>query len=440
MSLRRHLVGLARRTTLQRVFANSAWVGADNVLRLVVSFFVGAWVARHLGPDEFGLLSFAVAYCAPFGAVVGLGLNAIVVRDIVREPAAAGEILGTASALKAGAGLAAVVVCAASLFVHSGLEPSVRVLVGVTMAGVVLQFVDVFDLWFQSQGQARVSAWVRSSASLVVNTLRVVLIVFDAPLIWFAATAGFELVACGAGWFTAWRRSAGFQRWCVSARRCGELMREGWLVAVAGVAVQVQSYFDQVLLAEVRDTTELGYYAAALRLVMIFGLVPTVLGVAAAPEVARAYVDAPTLYENRLVRLYRAAALSFVVIWLPLVLFAEEIVSIVFGASYEATAGLLAVAAARMLFTSLGAVRGLFLTNERLNRHGTLTAVVAAFANVGLCLVLVPKWGATGGAVAALVSFGLNVVALEVLHPGGRRNLALMSAGFGLAKTSRRRE
>jgi O-antigen/teichoic acid export membrane protein len=65
-----------------------------------VGLFVGMWIARYLGPEQFGLLSFATAFVGLFGAIAGLGLQGIVVRDIVRDPTGKEEALGTAAVLQ----------------------------------------------------------------------------------------------------------------------------------------------------------------------------------------------------------------------------------------------------------------------------------------------------------------------------------------------------
>lgn len=429
-------MGLGRwfpgRLTVQRVLLNSAWLAADNLFRLGVSFFVGAWVARHLGPDQFGLLNYAIAFCAPFSALVGLGLNGILVRELVREPDAAGELLGSAALLKTAAGFVSLALCLAALIAAPDLDPRIRWLVLVTIISTAVQSVDVFDLWFQSQGQARMAAWVRSGASLAMNVGRVVMIASDASLIWFAAVGGLELMLCGAGWAFVGRRSGLMARWRVSGRRCLLLIRESWMVAVAGIAMQIQAYFDQVLLASMRDAGEVGQYAAALRLVSVFAFIPMALSSAASPEITRAFLDDQSRYMQRLCHLYRAMIVGFVAVWIPLALLAGPIVHLLYGERYLLAAALLPVLAGRLLLTNLGVVRGIYLTNERLNWHGTWTAIVGAAVNLVLNVFMIPRWGAMGCGVAALISFGINTVVLEAVHARGRINLRLMFAGMGL--------
>ncbi|MDP3051062.1 MAG: oligosaccharide flippase family protein, partial [Eubacteriales bacterium] len=85
---------------LRRILANIGWLTGDNILRMGVGLFVGVWVARYLGPEQYGTLNYAIAIVGLFSAFSKLGLDGIVVRNIVRDPSSKDEILGTACVLK----------------------------------------------------------------------------------------------------------------------------------------------------------------------------------------------------------------------------------------------------------------------------------------------------------------------------------------------------
>src|SRR3984893_1946511 len=93
----RHIEGRPHRI---RVLTNVAWIFGDNILRTGVRVVLGVWIARYLGPEQFGLLSYAIALVSIFSVFVNLGLNIVVVRDLVRDPDSTNEILGTACFLQ----------------------------------------------------------------------------------------------------------------------------------------------------------------------------------------------------------------------------------------------------------------------------------------------------------------------------------------------------
>ena len=83
-----------------KYFYNTSWVMFDNILKLTLGVFVGAWVARYLGPDNFGLFNYALSFSSVFIIFSGLGLDGILVRELVKNEKEKPEILGTGLVVK----------------------------------------------------------------------------------------------------------------------------------------------------------------------------------------------------------------------------------------------------------------------------------------------------------------------------------------------------
>src|SRR5436190_4882171 len=96
---------LEGKDNIVRIAANSFWLLSDKLLRMFVTLFVTFFLARYLSVDQFGKLNNAIAYAALFGAFASLGLDSIVVRDIVRFPEKKDSVIGTSFYLKLFAGI-----------------------------------------------------------------------------------------------------------------------------------------------------------------------------------------------------------------------------------------------------------------------------------------------------------------------------------------------
>ena len=70
------------RGNLQKLIGNTGWLFADRILRLGVGLWVGIWTARYLGPEQFGLFNYSIAFVALFSVFATLGLDGIVVDSI----------------------------------------------------------------------------------------------------------------------------------------------------------------------------------------------------------------------------------------------------------------------------------------------------------------------------------------------------------------------
>jgi len=134
---------------LRRIIGNTGWLMVDRLIRMGMGLFVGVWVARYLGPEQFGSLNFAISFVALFGSVTSLGLEAIVMREVLHAPEDSRDILGTALALRSGAGFLCV---GAAIGVVRLIQPHDRqalILVSIISLTLVFQAFDTIDVFFR---------------------------------------------------------------------------------------------------------------------------------------------------------------------------------------------------------------------------------------------------------------------------------------------------
>lgn len=426
--LQRHLAG---RDTVRGAIDNSFWLFSDHLLRMVAALFVGVWMARYLGPERYGWLSYAIALVGVVNSFTSLGLNAVVVREMAREPAQSEAWLRTAFFLRLAGGAIGFLACVAIASICAMPSDDLRPVIPILAFGLLLQAFEVIDLLFQAKGQSRFSAWGRMGACVVANGLKGALILGQAPLWTFAAAGVAELALTAFGWWWLARAHAsgagGLGQWSWEWTRAAALLRESWPLALGGLAVYAQAYADQLVIGTMLGGGELGQYAAAMRLVSVFAFVPTVVQMVSAPEITRAKRDNETLYQKRLHSLYRLMFGLFLITAIPLMVFGPVVTRWLYGSSYTGAAALLPWLAFRLLFTNFGVARSVFITNEGLFRFSLITAVVGAVTNIFLNLLLVARWGATGAIVSSFASFGVTTFALEIFQPRARANLGLMA-------------
>src|SRR5262245_713345 len=145
--LRRRIAG---RSYLLRVIDNTGWIFAERMLRNILGFAVGVWIARYMGPAQYGLLHYASAFVLVFGFLGTLGLDTVAVRDIVRDPEKRDETLGTLILLRVIGGLIMVAVIAAAVIVVQPADPRSAVLIGLIAVSQLLLATDAIDCWFQA--------------------------------------------------------------------------------------------------------------------------------------------------------------------------------------------------------------------------------------------------------------------------------------------------
>ena len=137
MKLVEPLVGSLNRLSpgLRKVLSNTSWLMLDRVVRMGLGLVVGVWVARFLGPAQFGTLNFGIAFVALFATFTTLGLELIVLREVVLRPEDTHEILGTSFTLRALGSIMAPAVAIGTVYLIQPNDSAARLMVSILSIG-----------------------------------------------------------------------------------------------------------------------------------------------------------------------------------------------------------------------------------------------------------------------------------------------------------------
>jgi len=394
------------REYLQNVIHNTGWQFADNIVRMGIGLAVGIWVARYLGPEKFGLLSYAIAFVTLFAAFATLGLEDIVVRDIVRDPACKNDTLGTAFFLKLVGGTASFLAALGSILILRPDHSLNHWLVGIIAAGAIFQSFHVIEFWFYSQVQARYMVFAKNSAFLSCSLLKVILIMTKQPLIAFAWVATLEVAFGAAGLIIAYTSLGNrIQDWQVSLKRAVSLIKDSWPLLFSGIVIMVYMRIDQVMLEHIIGSTEVGIYSVAVRLVEAWMFIPMVIFWSVFPAVVEARVSDEALLYERLQKLYNLMTLIAYTIAVPMTLLAGWLVDTLFGEAYTRAGTMLAVLIWANVFSNLEIARSAFFSSMNWTRIHFVTVLLGCFLNIILNFLLIPHYGGMGAVFASLVAY-----------------------------------
>ena len=303
----------------RQVFHNTAWLGGDRVLRMATGLIVGTWMARSLGPAQLGLMNFCLAWVAIFSPLSTLGLEGIVVRELVREPAAEGETTATAFSLRVlGSGLAAVIALL-SMRAYRGASRELLILTALGSATTLFQSFEVFDFFFQSRLQASVSVLSRGLAFTVATGLRVVLLLTQAPVQAFAAVAALEILLGGVGLAVSYarRRDRDRQRFRPSIVRAVRLLHDSWPLLFSSFMILIYMKINQLMLEALSSVAEVGRFAAASTLSEAWYFIPVAISASVFPGVAALKGSDDDLFRARMQALYRTIVTLCAAVALP---------------------------------------------------------------------------------------------------------------------------
>jgi len=395
---------------LRKILGNMSWLMVDRVVRMGMSLFVGVWIARYLGPAQFGSLNFAVAYIALFGSAATLGLEGIVVREVLHRPEDTHKTLGTTLALRGSAGLLAAGVSIAVLCLIQPHDRQALLLVSIYSVTLIFQAFDTIDAFFQSQVRSKITVWAKNGAFLVVAVIRVLLIYAKAPVWAFVTAMAGEVMLGTVGLVLGYRLSGGkILSWRSSRKRAAELLQQSWPVIFSSMAIMVYMRLDMVMLKMMQGEFAVGLYAAATRISEVWYFIPMAIVSSVSPAIMRAKDD-PDLFYGRLRKLFSLMTLSACTIGTVVALLSGTIVRILYSSSYRGAGPVLAVHVWASVFVFLGCAQSPWDITKNLLKLSMFRTALGAVINVAMNLYLIPRYSAMGAAIATVVSYAISAV------------------------------
>lgn len=394
------------RDYLQNVISNTGWQIADNIVRMGVGLLIGIWVARYLGPEKFGLLSYALAFAALFAPIAALGLDDIAVRNLVRNAEERDSTLGTVFVLKLAGGVVSCVTAVIAIFVLRSADVLSHWLVAIIALGTLFQAFNAIEFWFNSQVQAKYPALSRNAAFIICALIKVILILSAAPLIAFAWVCTFEIVLGSAGLMIAYHaRGYRVRQWIFSMEMARKLLKDSWPLLFSCLVIVIYLRIDQVMLGEMAGSVEVGVYSVAVRLAEVWFFIPTAIYWSVLPSLVEARAEDEDLLYERLQKYYNLMVLIAYIIAIPVTLFANGLVTALFGTPYASAGLILVVLIWTNLFTYLEIARSAFFNVMNWNKIYLVTLTLGAVLNVALNLFLIPSYGGLGAAIASCISY-----------------------------------
>lgn len=407
---------LKGRFGLQKILVNIGWLFFDKICRLSVSLLVGIWVARFLGPGDFGVLSYCLAFTALFSPLVSLGLDSIVVRDIVQKPETANVTLGTAFVLRIFGSITSFFL---TLFAIPFFQPDNPVILNsVIILSLMMLFrpSDVVRNWFDSQVQAKYIVLLENGVAFIFAAFRIALIKYRAPFQYFVWTISIESIVTSLvllffyGIFT---RS--LSSWKPSISVAVKLLKDSWSLILAGLAIMIYMRVDQIMLGQMGKSEAVGLYSAALRLSEIWYFIPGAIASSVLPNLIESRKTNQERFSFKMQLLFSGMIWMGIALGLTVVSSGSLMVRLLFGEKYLAAAPILSIHIWTGIFVGLGVASSNWLIAENLQIFGFYRTLAGGICNIILNFFLIPRYGGLGAALATLFSQAMAAFFFDII-------------------------
>lgn len=419
------ILEIPQRILQNREAKNASWIISGKLAQMIISFIVGILTARYLGPANYGVINYGATYVLFFTPLCTLGINSIIIKNFVEYPDEIGETIGTTLLLKFLSSLISIASIFLIVSVADRGDVVVTSVVALSSLSLLFGIFDTFLYWFQLNYNSRVGAISGVIAYIIVAIYRAFLLVTKKSVLWFAFGTSLDYICVAVIVYSVYIRSNG-PKLCVSRSKAGALLRKSHHFILSGMMIAIYSQTDKFMLKQMTDETTLGLYSLASSLNYVWVFVLQAIIDSMYPTIMSAYKKDRCEFERKNRQLYAIVIFTSVSVACIFCAFGTPIIKILYGDAYVSAVAPLRIIAWYTTFSYLGVARNAWIVCENKQKYLKYIYTSAAVLNVVMNAFFIPRWGASGAAVASLVTQILTGIFLPYFIKELRPNTRLM--------------
>ncbi|TMS54357.1 flippase [Acinetobacter lwoffii] len=383
---------------------NIIWLFFDVLLKFFLSFGMSAIIARYFGVELFGLYSYLLAIFSIFILVSSLGMNGIVVRELVLSSKHE-EVLGSAFFLQRAGAFVLSIFLVIWIFVSEDKGRDFYIIFFLMLPILFLQSANIFKYWFEYKMEAKYSV-ISQNISLVIGAvLKLVLIHYGCGYQYIIAVTIIEqvvfilLVRC-----FFYRKLVGF-KFKININVCFELLSKSWPLIISGLAFILFIRIDQIMIGEILSMKEVGVFSIVVKFIEASFFIPVILMSTFFPALVELSEKSPEDYDKKMQLLYDIVVVIGIFIFIFIFIFGEPLIKYTFGVDYIDSVVQLKIYSLVCIFYYLSVVSGKWYINAGLQKIAIFRNAIGLIVAIFLNLILIPIYGITGASISTVIAY-----------------------------------
>lgn len=407
------------------VLKNASWIIACKVVQSILALVINMVTARYLGPSNFGLITYASSLVAFAVPVMQLGINNILVQEIVYRPEQEGAILGTSILLSVISSLFCIAGVTTFAYIVNPNETVTVITCFLYSILLLFQAMDMIGYWFQAKLLSKYTSLVSLAVYFIVAAYKIWLLVTQKSIYWFAVSNALEYALIAIIGIVIYHCIGG-TRFSFSTSLARRMFNKSKHYIVSSMMVTIFAQTDKIMIKQMLGETSTGYYGAAVACAGLTGFVFAALIDSFRPTIFEGLKTNAEVFAHRLTLLYSIIIYLSLFQCAAMTVLAPLIIKILYGGAYAPAASALRIVVWYTTFSYMGSVRNIWILANNKQKYLWQINLSGAIANVLLNWIMIPHMGIHGAALASLVTqFFTNVVIGYIMAPI-RENNAIM--------------
>lgn len=404
---------------------NAGWIIAGRIVQMAIALVVSVYTARFLGPDNYGLINYGATYVAFFISLSTLGINSIIVKEFVDYPEEQGKTMGTSIVLQLLASSISILMIFVIVNIVDANEMLTIKVVFICSVSLLFYAFESIKYWFQYKYKAKISSIAMLIAYLVVSLYRVILLILGKDVRWFAFASSIDYMVVAIFLYVVYKKNGGAIL-SFSWKKGKNILKKSYHYIFSGMMVATYAQTDKLMLKQMINETEVGYYSVATAICSMWVFILQAIIDSVNPTIMRLHLKNEEQYKKKNRQLYAIVYYVSMLVSVGILIFGDIIIKILYGVAYVPAIVPLKIITWYTAFSYLGVARNSWIVCEGKQKYLKYMYLGAAIINIGINYLLIPRWGASGAAMASLITQMCTSIVLPMFFKELRPNAKLM--------------
>ncbi|ENI4129380.1 flippase [Vibrio fluvialis] len=382
---------------------NLLWLCLEQGGRILSSFLITVLIVKHLGVEQFGSFSLALAILTTLGPLVGLGFDSILFKKFISKEDDSTSLLQVSCFLRLVVAALVIIVCTTINFVSS--EPYLYVL-NILVLGFIFDSFLAFKDYFLANLKNKFYTYSTLVSSVIQLVIVYLLVNDNASIGYFAWSYVIAKAIQSIVLFGAFYKVQGLvisPRWKKSLSL--NLLKASYPMMFAASIGLLYSLQDQYFIKYFLGEYELGLYAVGIKFVLILVVLPTLISNVFYPSLVSKYHAGKYVeYNNQLQAMYLLFFILGLILYSFLYFSSEMIVIKLFGDEFKDSVLIMQIYSLLLVVSFFQSLNNKVLILNDLQSVIFKRATFALIINAVLNFIMIPKFGIKGAAYSTVMS------------------------------------
>jgi len=383
---------------------NTVYSTINAVLRFLSTALLYIILARALGVEEFGRFMFALSFTGIFLTFIDYGFNLLIVKEVSQKPESLKNWVRSIINAKILLSLFFTLILFLTLKVLKYPSETLLIVGILWLSAIFYSFGFFFNNVFRGLNQFQYETY----PTILLNALQFIVVGIFLLL-------GFKTLSVAIAYLFARMLYFAYSAYLLSSkvskipitynlRESIKSLKTALPYGIHAILATLYFQIDTVLLSYFKGNIEVGYYQAAMRILMATMIVYEVIVSAFFPVIGASIRNDKEKFEKYAMFLNKIVIYVGLVFGIGIFIFSEPMIKLLYGSQYQNSVIIMQILAIVIFLRFLGAGYALFITVAEGQKYRAIGVSLSVIVSIILNILLIPKLGGIGAAVASLVT------------------------------------